>query len=80
MYNAYLISCRPTRLSPQSIRDGLHVLELFVGMGLGVLRIALVVGYTICRYTYVNKNPVSRHIALALLTRLHEHYPQQLPT
>ena len=68
MYNAYPIRCRPTRLSPQSIRDGLHVLKLFAGVGLGVLRTALAAGYNIRRYTYVDKDPVSR----AVLPHLHE--------
>ena len=80
IYNAYPISYRPTRLSPKSIRDGLHVLELFARLGLGVPRTALVAGYNIRRYTYVDKDLVSRHITLVVLTRLHEQYLQQLIT
>ena len=55
------------------------MLELFAGIGLGVLLAALAGGYTIRKYTYVDKDPISRHIALAVLHRLHEHHPQQLP-
>ena len=79
MYNAYPIFYRSTRLSPQSIRDSLYVLELFAGVGLSVLCTALAAGYNIRRYTYVDKDPVNRHIALDVLTRLHEQYPQQVP-
>ena len=55
------------------------MLELFAGIGLGVLRAALAGGYTIRKYTYVDKDTISRHIALAVLHRLHEQHPSQLP-
>ena len=53
-------------------------MELFAGVGLGVLRSALPAGYTIKCYTYVDKDPVSRHIARSVLAALQLQYPKQL--
>ena len=55
---------------PQSLRDGIHVLELFAGIGLGVLRVALATGFIIRCYTYVDKDPISRCIARFVLLGL----------
>ena len=66
-------------LTQQSTRDGLHVLELFGGVGLGVLRTALAAGYTVRCYTYVDRDVTSRRIAAAVLHKLQLQYPQQLP-
>ena len=54
------------------------MLELFGGVGLGVLRSALAAGYTVRCYTYVDRDPVSRHIAYAVLHSLQQQYPTQL--
>ena len=40
-------------------RDGLQVMELFGGIGLGVLRSAMAANYNIRCYTYVDKDPTS---------------------
>ena len=45
-------------------------MELFGGIGLGVLRSALVANYSIRCYTYVDKDPLSRRIALTTLEAL----------
>ena len=58
--------------------NGLHVLELFGGIGLGVLRTALAAGYSIRCYTYVDRDNVSRRIARAVLDSLERQYPLQL--
>ena len=66
-------------LSPQAKQNGLHVLELFGGIGLGVLRTALVARYTVRCYTYVDRDATSRRIAKAVLISLQVQYPLQLP-
>ena len=53
-------------------------MELFAGVGLGVLRAALAAGYSIRCYTYVDKDPVSRTIARSVLAALQLQYPKQL--
>ena len=65
-------------LTQQSTRDGLHVLELFGGVGLGVLRTALAAGYSVRCYAYVDRDVTSRRIATAVLQKLQLQYPQQL--
>lgn len=45
-------STQPLTLQPK--RCGLHVLELFGGIGMGVLWTALSTNYTVRCYTYVN--------------------------
>ena len=78
--NAFPINTATRQLSQYSKRDGLHVLELFGGVGLGVLRTALAAGYTIRCYTYVDRDVLSRKIAKNTLTALQQQYPKQLPT
>ena len=53
-------------------------MELFAGVGLGVLRAALAAGYSIRCYTYVDKDPVSRQMARSVLAALQLQYPKQL--
>ena len=60
------------------MRDGLRVLELFSGVGFGVLRSALAARYTIRCYTYVDRDVVSRRIAHSVLRSLQQQYPMQL--
>ena len=48
-------------------------------IGLGVLRAALAANYNIRCYTYVDKDPISRRIALTTLKALQRQYPLQLP-
>ena len=66
-------------LSDQAHRNGLHVVELFGGIGLGFLRTALAAGYTIRCYTYVDRDNISRRIARSVLHSLQQQYPLQLP-
>ena len=66
-------------LTQQAQRDGLHVLELFGGVGLGVLRTALAAGYSIRCDTYVDRDVTSRKIAKTVLQQLQLQYPDQLP-
>ena len=61
MYNAIPINTTVRQFALKSIRDGLHVLELFGGIGLGVLHSALVAGHKIRCYTYVDKNAEPPH-------------------
>ena len=72
------INTSTRRFSTQAVRDGLHVMELFGGIGLGALRMALAAGYTVRCYTYVDKDPISRKIASAVLLSLQSQYPKQL--
>ena len=72
MYNASPITTTIKKWAPQTMQNGLHVLELFGGIGLGVLRSALK-----C-YTYVDKDDISRHVAAAILRKLQLQFPDQL--
>ena len=67
-------------LSPQAKQTDLHILELFGGIGLGVLRTALAARYSVRCYTYVDRDATSRQIAHANLASLQEQYPLQLPS
>lgn len=62
-----------------AMAEGLHVVELFGGIGLGVLRAALAADYSIRCYTYVDKDATSRKIAKATLSALMLQYPSLLP-
>ena len=73
------INTASRQFSVQAKRDGLHVLELFGGIGLGVLRTALAAGYTIRCYTYVDRDPISTRIAASVLQALQRQYPTLLP-
>ena len=73
------INTATRQFSAQAKSEGLHVLELFGGIGLGVLRTALAAGYTVRCYTYVDRDAKSRRIAKAALAALQTQYPQQLP-
>ena len=75
MHNANPINKAMRPISPQSLRDGIHVLELFAGIGLGVLRAALAVGCIIRYYTYVDKDPASRRIARFVLLGPQRQFP-----
>ena len=79
MYNASPISTSIQKWTPETKDKGLHVLELFGGIGLGVLRSALASGHQIRCYTYVDKDDVSRRIAAAVLRKLQNQFPDQLP-
>ena len=68
--NAYPINTATRQLNVQSCRDGLHVMEFFGGIGLGVLRSALAANYSVRCYTYVDKDPISRRIARSTLKAL----------
>ena len=59
-----------TQHSAQAKADGLHVVELFGGIGLGVLRAALAANYSIKCYTYVDKDIISRRLAKTTLSAL----------
>ena len=72
------INTSTRQFSAQAIRDGLHVLELFGGVGLGVLRSALAARYIVRCYTYVDRDAVSRRIARSVLHYLQQQYPTQL--
>ena len=54
------------------------MVELFAGIGLGVLRTALAAGHNIRRYAYCDRDPVSRLIAKEVLQKLQQEFPKQL--
>ena len=78
MYNAVPINTIVRQLAPHSIRAGLHVLELFGGIGLGVLRSALAASHKIRCYTYVDKDAVGRCIAAAIFRKLQNQFLDEL--
>ena len=67
------------RFKTHAMAEGLHVVELFGGIGLGVLRAALAANYSIKCYTYVDKDIISRRVAEATLSALMLQYPALLP-
>ena len=75
MYNASPISTSIQKWTRETKEKGLHVLELFGGIGLGVLRSALASGHQIRCYTYVDKDDVSRRIAAGVLRKLQNQFP-----
>ena len=79
MYNAFPINTTTRRMDLNSTRSGLHVLELFGGIGLGALRSALAAGFSIRCYTYIDKDPISQRIAKQVLQQLQVEYPSLLP-
>ena len=78
--NAFPINTATRQFAQYSNRDGLHVLQLFGGVGLGTLRTALAARYTIRYDTYVDRDEKSRAIAKTTLKALQVRYPNQLPT
>ena len=78
MYNASPITTTIQKWTPDTKQNGLHVLELFGGIGLGVLRSALASGHQIRCYTYVDKDNVSRRVAAAVLRKLQDQFPDKL--
>ena len=63
------------QFKPQAKQNGLHVVELSGGIGLGALRAALAANYKIRSYTYVDKDVTSRRIAKTTLSALQLQYP-----
>ena len=59
VHGAVPIDAAIRMMSPHAKHNGLHVLELFGGIGLGVLRTALAAGYTVRCYTYVDRDATS---------------------
>ena len=53
---AFPINTATVQLSQKSCKEEVHVMELFAGVGLGVLRSALAAGYSNRCYTYVDKD------------------------
>ena len=78
IYGAIPINTSIRQLSLRAQRDGLHVLELFGGVGPGVLRVALSAQYVLRCYIYVKHDPISRRIVKEVLQRLQRRYPDQL--
>ena len=75
---AFPINTVTVQLGQKACMEGLHVMELFLGVGLEVLRSALAAGYSIRCYTYVDKDPVSRQMVRSVLAALQLQYPKQL--
>ena len=72
------INTATRQFSAQCMQDGLHVMELFGGVGLVVLRTTLAAGYKVRCYTYSDKDPISRKMARATLQSLQQQYPTLL--
>ena len=66
------------KFSTRATAEGLHVVELSGGIGLGMLRAALAADYTIKFYTYVDKDIISRK-SLSLLSQPSCYSIAQLP-
>ena len=70
VYNAYPIHNQIRNINPTSLKMGVHVIENFAGVGLGVLRMTVVAGIKVRVYTYIDRDPVSRKIARHVLLQL----------
>ena len=57
----------------------MHLLEIFGGIGLGVLRAAMAAGLNIRFYTYVDHDAINRRIAREVLRQLQLEYLDQVP-
>ena len=79
VYCASPVNTSTRQVTQQAKRDGLHVLEMFGGIGVGVLRTALASSYSIRCYTYVDRDATSRRIAKTVLQNLQRQRPNQLP-
>lgn len=75
MHGAMPINTSIWQLSLQSRQDGLHLMGISGVVGLGALRSALFAGFSICRYTYVDRDPISRRIAKEVLNHLQQQTP-----
>ena len=67
------------KFDDDSVKNGLHVLDLFSGITCGGLRTVLEAGFTISCYTSIEIDNISRDIARCTLSALQSEYPGQLP-
>ena len=63
VYGAHPINYSIRNISPLSLQCGVHVMENFEGIGLGVLRMTVASDIVVVVYTYVDRDYVSRKIA-----------------
>ena len=63
VYGAQPINYSIRNISPLSLQRGVHVMENFAGVGLGVLRMTVAAGIVIFVYTYVDRDSIIRKIA-----------------
>ena len=70
VYSAHPINYSIRNISPLSLQRGVHVMDNFGGIGLGVLRMTMDAGIVVRVYTYVNRDSVSRKIARHALIQL----------
>ena len=76
VYNAYPIHNQIRNINPTSLQTGVHVMENFAGVGLGVLRMIVAAGIKVRVYTYIDRDPVSRKIARHVLLQLQLQHPK----
>ena len=70
VYNTYPIHNQIRNINPTSLQTGVHVMENFAGVGLGVLRMTVAAGIKVRVYTYIDRDLVSRKIARHVLLQL----------
>ena len=75
VYNAYPIHNHIRNINPTSLKTGVHVMENFAGVGLGVLRMTAGARLKVRVYTYIDRDPVSRKIARHVLLQLQLQHP-----
>ena len=73
------ISTIVSRFDDESVKNGLHVLDMFSGITCGGLRTILEAGFKVRCYTSIEIDEVSRSIAREVLSKLQIEYPKQLP-
>lgn len=81
VYGATPINHSVRNISSHSIQDGVHVLETFAGIGLGVLRATLTADNSVKVYTYIDGDRLNKRIARYMLHQLHrQHFGLILPS
>ena len=75
VYGAHPINYSIRNISPLSLQRGVHVMENFGGVGLGVLRMIVVADIVVRVYTYVDRDSVNQKIARHALIQLQLQHP-----
>ena len=61
-----------TKFNDDSVKKGLHVLDLFSGITCGGLRTVLEAGFLVSCYTSIEIDKISRDISRCVLSELHD--------
>ena len=80
VYGAHPINYSIRNISPLSLQRGVHVMDNFGGIGLGVLRMTMAAGIVVRVYTYVNRGSFTPLQRPAQLPLWHSELPPKMST